>query len=306
MACWEAVRLPEGARGPSADPTLRDRAVRRVLVGILMANAALVAVKLAIGLRIGSLGVLGDAAHSTVDALNNVFALSVLAFSAAPPDEEHPYGHGKFETMGAFGIAAFLSITCFELVKGALARLGSGARPPEVTLDAIWILAATVVVNVVVATFESRRGRALGSELLVADARHTQADVLVTLAVLAGLALTKAGLAWADPAVALLVAGLVAMSGIEILKRTVPVLVDRRAMDPDRIRGLAHETRGVQAVSDVRSRGRPGEAFAELTILVDPSMDVRAAHRIADEVERRLTEQAGLRNVVVHVEPAEE
>ncbi|MGH7545245.1 MAG: cation diffusion facilitator family transporter [Gemmatimonadota bacterium] len=302
---WDAVRLPEGAREPAVDPSLRERSVRRVLLGILVANAVVVVAKLAIGIRAGSLSVLGDAAHSAVDAFNNVFALSVLAFSAAPPDEEHPYGHGKFETLGAFGIAAFLSITCFELVRGALVRLWTGAAPPTPDVLAFAVLGGTVFVNVGVAVFETRRGRQLGSELLVADARHTQVDVLVTLSVLAGLGLARLGLGWADPVVALLVAGLVAVSGIEILKRTVPILVDHRAMDANRIRGLAEGTAGVQAVSDVRSRGRPGDAFAELTILVDPAMDVRAAHQVADQVERRLVEVTGLRNVVVHVEPSE-
>lgn len=302
---WDAVRLPEGARRPSADPSLRERQVRRALLGILVANAVLVVAKVWIGIRVGSLSVLGDAAHSSVDAINNVFALSVLAFSAAPPDEEHPYGHGKFETLGAFVIAAFLSITCFELIQSAVVRLWTGAAPPTPDTLAFAVLAATAVVNVGVAVFETRQGRRLGSELLVADARHTQADIFVTLSVLAGLGLARLGLGWADPVVALLVAGLVAASGIEILKRTVPILVDRRAMDADRIRGLAEETPGVRAVSDIRSRGRPGDAFAELTIFVDPAMDVRAAHRIADEVERRLAEATDLRNVVVHVEPGE-
>lgn len=305
MARLRAVRLPEGARAPAADPTLRDRSVRRVLGGILAANLALVVVKVAIGLRTGSLGVLGDAGHSSVDALNNVFALAVLAFSAVPPDEEHPYGHGKFETLGAFALAAFLSITCFELLKGAVVRLSAGAPPLRPDALALLILAGTVVVNVGVAAYETRRGRALGSELLVADARHTQADVLVTLSVLASLGLARLGYGWADPVVAIAVAAVIALTGVEILRRTVPVLVDRRAIDAARILRVATGTPGVRTCSDIRSRGRPGEAFAELTIHVDPSIDVRAAHRIADEVEERLRREAGLRHVVVHVEPAE-
>lgn len=305
MARLWAVRLPEGARAPVVDPTLRAGAVRRILAGILVANVALVVVKVAIGLRTGSLGVLGDAAHSAVDGLNNVFALAVLAFSAVPADEEHPYGHGKFETLGAFALAAFLSITCFELLKGALVRLWTGASPPRADSLAMLILGGTVLVNVGVAAYETRRGKALASELLVADARHTQADVLVTLSVLASLGLARLGHRWADPVVAILVAAVIALSGVEILRRTVPVLVDRRAIDAARILRVVRGTPGVRSCSDIRSRGRPGETFAELTIRVDPSIDIREAHRIADQVEDRLRDEAGLRYVVVHVEPAE-
>ncbi len=294
-----------GSGLPDWDPTTRQRRVRRILFWILWANLLLVVVKIAIGWRIGSLAVLGDAAHSGMDALNNVIALAAAHFAAAPPDEEHPYGHGKFETLGAFAIAGFLSITCFELLRSAGTRLLQGAPPPRPGLPALAILAGTMVVNVGVAYYESRKGRELGSELLTADARHTQADVFVTLTVLAGLALVRLGWGQADAVLAILVAVVVALSGLQILRRTVPVLVDRRAVDPERVYQVAQSVDGVESVSEIRSRGRPGDAFAELTVRVHPATPVRQAHRIADEVERRVAGELGLSNVVVHVEPSE-
>lgn len=283
----------------------RPTRVRRILFWILWANLLLVGVKVALGWTMGSLAVLGDAAHSGVDALNNVIALAAVYLAAAPPDEEHPYGHGKFETLGAFMISGFLSITCFELLKSAIIRLLEGAPPPEPRLPALIILAGTMVVNTGVAYYERRKGRELDSELLSADARHTQADVWVTLSVLVGLGLVRLGWGAADAVLAVLVAGLVAHSGYQILKRTVPVLVDRRAVPPDRIVDVASRIDGVESVSEIRSRGRPGEGFAELTVLVHPSTPVRQAHVIADEVERRVAAELGLNNVVVHVEPSE-
>jgi cation diffusion facilitator family transporter len=259
----------------------------------------------AVGLAIGSLAVLGDAAHSSVDALSNVVALTAIAFAAAPPDEEHPYGHGKFETLGAFVIAGFLSITCFELLKSAVMRLVEGAPPPQPDVAALVILAATVPVNMAVAYYERRRGAELKSELLVADASHTRADVLVTVSVLAGLGLVRLGWGEADPVLAILVAGVVAHSGYDILRRTVPVLVDQRAVDPQRVIEVASAVEGVETVSEIRSRGRPGDGFAELTVRVHPTTHVRRAHAIADEVERRVAEEFELRSVVVHVEPSE-
>lgn len=291
----------------AADPRdiARQARVRRILFWILWANLALVAVKVAVGLAIGSLAVLGDAAHSSVDALSNVVALTAIAFAAAPPDEEHPYGHGKFETLGAFVIAGFLSITCFELLKSAVMRLVEGAPPPQPDVAALVILAATVPVNMAVAYYERRRGAELKSELLVADASHTRADVLVTVSVLAGLGLVRLGWGEADPVLAILVAGVVAHSGYDILRRTVPVLVDQRAVDPQRVIEVASAVEGVETVSEIRSRGRPGDGFAELTVRVHPTTHVRRAHAIADEVERRVAEEFELRSVVVHVEPSE-
>ncbi|UCF19100.1 MAG: cation transporter [Gemmatimonadota bacterium] len=279
--------------------------MRRILLWILWANLLLVAVKIAVGWKIGSLSVLGDAAHSGTDALNNVVALAAIYLAAAPPDEKHPYGHSKFETLGAFIIAGMLSITCFELLRSAVSRLVQGAPPPRPEAIAVAVLAATMVVNIGVAFYERRRGLELRSELLTADARHTQADVWITLAVLAGLALVRIGWEQADSVLAILVAFVVARSGLLILRSTVPVLVDERAVDPERILKLASGVKGVETVSEIRSRGRPGEAFAELTVRVNPTTSVRQAHTIADEVERRVAQELNLRDVIVHVEPSE-
>lgn len=283
----------------------RQRRVRGILFWIFWANLLLAAVKVGVGWVIGSLAVLGDAAHSGVDALNNLVALTAIFFAAAPPDEEHPYGHGKFETLGAFAIAGFLSITCFELLRAAVTRLIEGGALPRPDPLAVAILASTMLVNIGIAFYESRRAVELDSELLDADARHTRADVLVTFSVLAGLGFVRLGWGDADAVLAILVAAVVARSGYHILRRTVPVLVDRRVVEPGRVLELASSVTGVESVSDIRSRGRPGSGFAELTIRVHPTTEVRRAHAIADEVERRLAGEFGLRNVVVHVEPSE-
>src|SRR5439155_9016607 len=101
--------------------------VRRVVLGLLVANLAVVGAKLAVGLASGSLAVLGSAVDSAVDALNNVLALIVVRVAAKAPDEDHPYGHGKFETLGALAIVGFLSVTCFEL-RSEERRVGKECR----------------------------------------------------------------------------------------------------------------------------------------------------------------------------------
>src|SRR5256884_9722216 len=101
----------------------RSRAVRRVLAGLLVANVAVLITKATIGALTGSLAVLGDALHSSEDATYNVLGLVVVRVAAKEPDEDHPYGHGKFATLGALAIVGFLSATGCELVRSAVGRL---------------------------------------------------------------------------------------------------------------------------------------------------------------------------------------
>ena len=283
------------------EATADSRRVRRVLWQVLVLNLVVVAIKLTAWRSSGALSVAAESMHSGLDALNNVFAL----VAAQEPDEQHPYGHQKFETLGALFLVGLLSITCFELAKGALLRLfGDVSHRLEATPLAMGIMAVSVVAGLAISTWETRKGRALSSDLLLADAAHTRADVLAALAVLGGLGAVRAGYPEADPWITLAVAALIAHTGWQIVKETIPVLVDERAVEARRVREVARATPGVLACYGVRSRGRPGEAFAELTIAVDPTLDVAGSHRIADEVEARVADELGAREVVVHVEPA--
>ncbi|MBI4545394.1 MAG: cation transporter [Gemmatimonadetes bacterium] len=281
----------------------RHREIRRVLAWTLLANLAVVAAKAAGGLLAHTLSVVAEAAHSSVDAWNNLLGLALARVAARAPDEEHPYGHAKFETLGALGVVAFLSVSVFELVSAAIGRLVTGAGRPEATPFVVAAMVGSAVVSAVVSRYEARRGRELGSEILLADAAHTRSDVYASLGVLVGLGLVAAGYPRADAAFTLLVALVIARAGWRILKTTVPVLVDQRAVEARTIRRIALDTPGVKGAYAVRSRGREGEIFAELTIAVSRKLDVESAHAIADEVERRVAREVSAREVVVHVEP---
>jgi cation diffusion facilitator family transporter len=287
--------------------SLHDRRaeVRRVLVITLVANLAVVVAKAVVGLRFDTLSVVADAAHSAVDAFNNVLALFLANVAAQAPDERHPYGHAKFETLGALAAVAFFSITIFELVQSAVERLITGSPDPRGTAVVAAVMVLSALASGAISQYEARRGRALRSELLLADSAHTRADLFAALAVLAGLGLVSLGYGWADPAVTFVVAALIGAMGWRIVRSTVPVLVDERAVEEASIVHVALATPGVLQCYAVRSRGREGEVFAELTIAVDRGMDVGDAHAIADEVERRVAQAVGARDVNVHVEPAD-
>ncbi len=282
----------------------RSRAVRRVLAGLLVANIAVLVVKATIGMLAGSLAVIGDAVHSSVDAVYNVLGLVVVRVAAREPDEDHPYGHGKFETLGALGIVVFLSVTCFELVRNAIGHLLSGGHAIQVSDFGLALLVATLLTNIVVAWYENARGHELSSELLIADAAHTRADVFITIGVVIGVLFARRGATWVDPAIAIAIALLIVRVAYQILARAVPVLVDERAIPAPTIRQTAQAVAGVKSAYGIRSRGgNAGVRYAEVTIAVDSAANVSDAHAIADAVEARLKKDLELEEVTVHVEP---
>jgi len=283
----------------------RDRtaSIQRVFLALLVANLAVVGAKLAIGISAGSLSVIGDAVHSSVDAFNNIVFAVLMRYAGAAADENHPYGHGKFEVLGALGIVIFLAVASVELLKSAVARLLVNAPPPDLTLLDLGLLGSTLAINAWVAWFEARKGREFASDLLLADAAHTRVDVLITIGVIAGGMLSRARVPHVDPLITCAIVVLIARVSWQILRRGVPVLVDQAAHEPDVVRRAAEGIDGVRAAYDIRSRLAAGIAFAELTIGVSGQLAVDEAHEISDAVERRLKEDLRLDRVVVHIEP---
>jgi cation diffusion facilitator family transporter len=289
-----------GARATGRD---RTASIQRVFLGLLGANLAVVGVKLAIGIAAGSLSVISDAIHSSVDAFNNIAFTILMRYAGAEPDDKHPYGHGKFEVLGALGIVVFLLVASVELVKSAVGRLLAGAPPPHMSTLGLWLLVGTLVVNGWVAWYEARKGHQLASDLLLADAAHTRVDVMITIGVILGAIASRARVPHVDPIIALAVVVMIVRVAWQILKRGVPVLVDQAAHQPDLVRRSAEGVNGVRSAYDIRSRLAAGVAFAELTIGVSSQLPVDQAHAISDEVERRLKEELRLDRVVVHIEP---
>ena len=283
---------------------MRLRSVQRTLAVILAANLAVVAVKIIIAIRTGALSVLGATVESALDAMNNVIAMALVAVAARGPDDDHPYGHDKFETLGALVIVGFLSISCFELVRIAVTQLVQRRVPGVATRAELVLLGSTAFVNVFVVWYERRRGRELGSALLLADAAHTGGDILVTALAFTSLLLARGGFAAADPWLALVVAAVIAYSGFQILRVTVPILVDQRAVDAAEIRRVVAAIPGIHGVPNVRSRtAASGTLFAEVTITCDGALTVAAAHQLADAAERAIRDALGTADVTVHVEP---
>jgi cation diffusion facilitator family transporter len=275
--------------------------IRRVLVITMLLNFLAMGIKLAAGLLTGALSVVADSLDSLFDGLSNVVGLAGLYAASKPPDAEHPYGHRKFETIAALSISFLLFLTCLQLLQTAWNRLGE-ASVPDVTLWTAAAMLLSMLVQAGTSYYELRQGRRLQSELLVADALHTRASILVSFSVLVGLIFVRLGFPQADPLLAAFVALMIAKIGVDVLRETLPVLVDQAAVDPRRIAEVVREVGGVESFHRVRSRGAQGSAAVDLHVRISPNKTVQEADAIASEVRRRLLALEKVSDVTVHVE----
>jgi len=282
------------------------RAIRRVLWITLGLNLLATAAKLIVGYWTGSLSLIADGFDSVFDSASNVIGLAGIDLAAQPADEDHPYGHRKAETMTALIIASLLFLTTWEIIQSAVERLRNPALiQAEVNIWSFGALFVSIVVHLTVVWYELRAGRRLHSDVLVADALHTRADIFVSLSVIGGLTAVRLGYPVADPILALIIALLIAKIGIDIIREVSPTLMDQVAMPADQVEQIALSVPGVLSCHRVRSRGHEQAVYADLHIRVDPAMSTEQAHAIAHEVQRRLRKRRpDIHDVTIHVEPS--
>ncbi|MEA5580429.1 cation diffusion facilitator family transporter [Nodularia harveyana UHCC-0300] len=279
------------------------REVRKVLIITLLLNLLVIGLKGFLGYVTGSLSLSADALHSITDGANNILGLIAIKYSAPEPDMEHPYGHQKFEAMGALGIAAFLAIACWQILQGAVERIIHGGEPVNISPVELWLLLIVLGVNIFVAFYERGVGKRVGSPILIADAAHTMSDIWVTMTVVGGLIGVWLGYQWLDVVLAFPVALLVFWTGLSVVKSNLPWLVDQMAIAPETIHAIATAVPGVINCHDIASRGVLGrQVFIEMHLIVEAA-DVETAHLITEEVERRLEQRFSPVRILIHIEP---
>ena len=286
-----------------ADAT-RARTIKRVLWVILGLNLAVALAKLLYGMFIGSVAMTADGFHSMFDGTSNVIGLVGMSIALRPADEDHPYGHTKYETFASLAIGAMLLIAAWRVGAAALERLLAGGGGPRVDVLSFGIMLVTLAMNIGVTTYERRVGKRLGSEILVADASHTGSDILVSLGVIGGLAAVRLGFPIADPIIGLVVAGFIVVAAVRVFRSANETLSDQARILPADIRAAVLEVPGVLGCHDVRTRGSLAEVYVDLHIQVDPGLSVAEGHAIAEDVERSLCDRFDqIVDVIAHLEP---
>ena len=283
------------------------KAVRRVLWITMGLNLVATAAKLIVGYQTGALSLIADGFDSVFDSLANVVGLVGVSLAARPADKDHPYGHRKAETMTALIISSLLFLTAWELAKSAVERLRDPSLvQAEVNAWSFGALVVSIVIHMTVVWYELRAGRRLHSDVLVADALHTRADILVSLSVIGGLIAVQLGFLLADPILALIIAFVIAKIGIDIIRESTPTLMDKAPIAAPPIEQVVRSVPGVLGCHQARSWGHETAVYLDLHIQVDPAASVEQAHGIAHQVKRQLQEQfPQVEDATIHIEPAD-
>jgi cation diffusion facilitator family transporter len=289
---------------PSAAAHARYTEVSRVLMRVLAINVLAALAKIGLGYSTGAISILSDGFHSLTDAASNVVGLIGVKAAERPPDEDHPYGHRKYETVAAAAVTVFLLLVMIEVLRNAFNHLTGRAAPHAISAASFVVMVATVAVNLVVIAYESREARRLESEVLLADATQTRGDAWTSLTVLAALIGTRLGVPILDPLAALVVAGFIGYAGFQIAQATTGILSDRIVIDDADLQRVVMAVSGVLGCHRIRTRGSSDHVFLDLHVWLPAEMRLSEAHAISHLVKDRLmTRYPQIADAVIHIEP---
>jgi cation diffusion facilitator family transporter len=281
----------------------RYQAASAVLVRVFFLNLLVAVAKLVLGYLTGAVSIVSDGFHSLTDCFSNIGALVGVRVARKPPDHDHPYGHRKYETIAAAAIAGFLMLVMIGIVEAAWSRVNSRAGLTVSPL-AVAVMLSTIAVNLVVTWYERRAGMRLESEVLLADALHTQSDVWTSVTVVIALAGAALGYPILDPIAALIVVGFIGHAAWEIFRSTSEVLSDHIVIPKDEVCAVVMSVPNVMGCHAIRTRGSRDFVFLDLHIWMASETRLDAAHAISHIVKDRLmTEFPQIGDAVIHLEP---
>ncbi len=282
-----------------------SRQKRAVALGSVLTSAFLTILKLVVGAVTGSLAVLAQAADNGLDLVTTLMTYFAIRIAERPADADHPYGHGKVESLSALAETALLVVTCLGITYQAVRRLLGRTEIIQYAEVAVIVMLLSIGVDLVRTAVLRRAARRHHSQALAADAINFTGDILSSIVVIAGLLFTRIGAPWADPVAGLLVAGVVLTGALRLARQAVDVLLDR---EPEglakRVREMVEAVKGVVTCRGLRVRRVGAVTFVEATIGVDRAAGLEIAHGVASAVEAALQSRVAPVDVVVHVEPA--
>ena len=291
------------ASQPRAPGSVKTRAAALSIAS----NAILIALKLAAGAITGSVAILTEAMHSSIDLIASFVAYFSVREADKPADDEHPYGHDKIENLAAAIEAMLILVGSGVIIYAAVRSLVNGAEVHSLGIG-IGVIAISIVANVVVSTVIARRARETDSPALEGDAAHLRTDAATSAAVLLGLVVVQlTGATWLDPVIALVVAGAIVYAGVRLLARASRVLVDE-ALPPQELDAVRHAIiefgpRGVCGYHKLRARRAGSRRYVDLHVQFTSGTTLEDAHETAHALQDSIRARLRGADVLIHLEP---
>jgi len=285
----------------------------RVAALSVASNTVLVFLKVIVGLSIGSISVLSEAAHSAVDLVAALIALYAVTHSDKPADKRHPFGHGKIENVSGVVEALLIFAAAGRIVYEAVKKL-LRPEPMDTVAWGVVVMGVSCAVNLVVSRLLFKVGRETQSIALQADAWHLRTDVWTSFGVMLALSVVSVGqaaaptlyLGWVDPVAAIIVALLIVKAAWELTAKSFQDLMDASLPDDEvaSVRAVLEEAKpGIDGYHALRTRKSGASRFVEVHVIVNPSMSVDASHALTDRIADGVNQRIGKTRVTVHIEP---
>ncbi len=280
---------------------------RRAATLSVASNCVLIALKLVAGAVTGSVAIITEAVHSTIDLIASLVAYVSVRKAGEPADESHRYGHEKIENLAAAIEGMLILVGSGIIVYESIKRLIEGGHVQRLGFGIV-VIGISAAVNLFVSARIGRAARATGSPALEGDASHLRTDALTSLAVLVGLALVQiTGADWLDPAVALLVAGAIVTAGVRLLTGSSRVLVDE-ALPDDELTAIrevvvAFGAEGVAGFHKLRTRRAGTQRYVDLHLQFRAGTTLERAHETAHAIQDAIAARLHGADVLIHLEP---
>jgi cation diffusion facilitator family transporter len=273
----------------------------------IASNAILIALKLAAGALTGSVAILTEAMHSSIDLVASFVAYFSVREADKPADAEHPYGHDKIEHLAAAIEAMLILVGSGVIIYAAVRSLADGPEVHSLGIGIV-VIGFSIVANIVVSTVIARRGRETESPALEGDAAHLRTDAATSAAVLLGLVIVQVtGAKWLDPVIALVVAAAIVIAGVRLLTRASRVLVDEALPQEelDAVRDAISDfgPRGVCGYHKLRARRAGSRRYVDLHVQFRSGTTLEAAHATAHSLQDAIRERLRGADVLIHLEP---
>jgi cation diffusion facilitator family transporter len=274
----------------------------------IASNSLLILIKIVAGIFTGSISLIAEAIHSTMDLAAAIIAFFSVRISDKPADEQHPFGHGKVENISGITEAFLIFVAAGIIIYEAIRRLITGATLEFVEIG-LGIMVVSIVVNILVSRYLLKVSRDTDSLALEADARHLTTDIMTMVGVLIGLALVRlTGLSIFDPITAILVALLIIKTAYDITKKSFGGLIDVRlpkAEEQTIVATISEHTSHLAGFHEVRTRKSGSQRFIDFHLMLPKNTSVEEAHKMCDHLEEDLKSKLPNSNVTIHVEPCE-